>query len=566
MSATTQPGSSSPDALDVGVSGFCRGAGVGSEYEYKRRCVQTGKIMYHAHIGLASWQETSAALTEIVTALADDGRTLDRFGLCLDRAMSEPEARRGTVARETGPVLTADEWQLVGAQSLSQPHLGDFMIGTAASVENSTRALAHGVTTIGNLGQFFTFDVPGGSDPLEVASATYRALQLMAAARSRGAVVHSYLDDGPAMQLEHYGNYLGWAALESHVVETMIGARLAHCFGGLVPQPRARALLALTLPHLHRADGVGSMIYGNTVDYTRDPVHNQSVLSTYLLVDIATQLHRPTGHAMNPVPLTENVRIPDATDIVQVQMIAREIEREARRSGDLFDWPRLEAEALEAAEYAREWARKAIEVLAGDGVDVADPHAILHALRESDVKRLEARVQPSVRTTLSSMQPWKAGVRRDLVDQVVGATSARFGGERILLATLDVHDVVRDVLVTALSRLGAEVVLLAGDSRPAAVIHAAVQEDVSVAVVSTYNGAALRQASDMSQAARDVQFDGEIVMGGILNEDLGGPVPVDVTERIRALGIHCVDDLRQLPALIQRVTRREATTTDTGSR
>ena len=97
----------------VGVSGFCRAAGVASEYAYKRRCVETGKIMYHAHIGLSSWDATAAALTEVVGALGEDGRVLDRFGLCLDRAMSLPEARRHTVARETGPVLTADEWAAV---------------------------------------------------------------------------------------------------------------------------------------------------------------------------------------------------------------------------------------------------------------------------------------------------------------------------------------------------------------------------------------------------------------------------------------------------------------------
>lgn len=553
MSASSTSEPVLTDTHGVGVSGFCRAAGVTSEYEYKRRCMQTGKIMYHAHIGLATWPATAAALSEVVAELNADRRMLDRFGLCLDRAMSLPEARRHTIARETGPVLTSSEWEAVGQQTLSQPHMGDFMIGTAASDENSARALAHGVTTIGNLGQFFTFDVPGGGDDKEVTSATLQALQRMAAARANGAVVHSYLDDGPAMQLDHYGNYLGWAALESHIVETMLGARLGHCFGGLVPQPRARALLALALPHLHEPDAVGSMIYGNTVDYTKDLVHNQSVLSNYLLVDIATQLHRPSGHAVNPVPLTENMRIPDAADILKVQRLAREIEREARRSGDLYDWDAFEIAAQEGVAYAREWAHAALHVLEEDGVDVNSPFAILLALRQYNIKRLESRVNVARRSPLSTLEPWKAGVRRTLVRDVLGSTSARLDHQRIILASLDVHDLVRDVLQKVLSSLGAEVIVLVSDSHPAAVIRAAVDEDAAVAIVSTYNGAALRQATEMAQATRDYDFDGQIIMGGVLNEDLGGPVPTDVTESIRALGIHCIEDLQKLPDLVHRV-------------
>ena len=37
------------------------------------------------------------------------------------------------------------------------------MIGTPAGLENTVRALGAGITTIGNLGQHFAFEPPGGS-------------------------------------------------------------------------------------------------------------------------------------------------------------------------------------------------------------------------------------------------------------------------------------------------------------------------------------------------------------------------------------------------------------------
>ena len=218
-------------APPLGRSAFCAAHGVRSEAEYKRRRRDEGRLTYHAHLGLRDWPATATALDEIVAGLGE----LDRFGLCLSRSMSLPAEQRAGAAKETGPRLEAGDWEAVAAAP-AQAHLGDFMIGTPAGLENTVQALAAGITTIGNLGQHFAFEPPGGHDDTDLTETTVRALGRDGA--HRGALVHSYLDDGPAMQFSHYGGYLGWAALELHAVEDLIGARLAHCYGGLVPDPR----------------------------------------------------------------------------------------------------------------------------------------------------------------------------------------------------------------------------------------------------------------------------------------------------------------------------------------
>jgi hypothetical protein len=41
-----------------------------------------------------------------------------------------------------------------------------------------------------------------------------------------------------------------------------------------------------------------------------------------------------------------------------------------------------------------------------------------------------------------------------------------------------------------------------------------------------------------------------VIFGGVLNEDDGGPLPVDARPGLTALGIECVDEIEQLaPAL-----------------
>lgn len=508
---------------------FCRAHGVASETEFKLRARDAGAITYHMHIGLTDWPATREALREIHARVP-----VERYGLCLDRAMGLPEADRAGVPKETGPRLSGDDWAELGEIVPIQPHLGDFMIGTPAGHENAVRALDAGITTIGNVGQYLAFDPPAGYDATE---ATVAALGTMA---QRGGLVHSYLDDGPAMQLSHYGAYVGWAALELHIVEELLGARLAHCYGGLIPEPPHRAIVGFALDDLRGGDSVGSMIYGNTVDYTDDHVHNAAVLASYLLIDIGAQLRRPTGHAINPVPLTEAQRIPSAEEIVDVQLMARELEREARRSPALYDWRGLEEAGAQVAAYARRFRDRALDVLG-----VRDAAELLPALRECDPRELEAQVALDPPPEVAALKPWKAVRVGSLAERIADSTP-RLDGMRIVLAVLEVHDLVRDALAVALPRAGAEVVLLPADVTPAQVAGAAIQEDADAVVVGTYNGAALSIARELR-----AEYSGRAFFGGLLNEDLGGPLPVDVRPQLEALGIVCVEEAERLGPLLR---------------
>lgn len=521
---------------------FCDEHGVGSEAEYKRRRRDAGELTYHAHIGLSDWDATEAALDRIVAGLGEYDHTLDRFGLCLSRAMSLPDAERGRAMKETGPVLDADDWARVAAAP-AQPHLGDFMIGTPAGAENARRALGVGITTIGNLGQHFAFEPPGGYDDEALTRITVDALRLM---RADGALVHSYLDDGPAMQFSHYGGYLGWAALELHVVEGLLGARLAHCYGGLVPNPAHRAIVGLALDHLRDGDSIGSMIYGNTVEYGRNREGNLAVLTTSVMIDIATQLRRPTGHAINPVPLTEAERIPDADEILEVQLMARELEYEVRRGAPLLDWAWVERRAIEAVAYARAFRDGALALFARRGVDVGDAAALLLALRRMQPAELERAVRVTAPRDLLALETWKHGVVATLAERA-RRTLPRLDGRRIVLAALEVHDVVRDALARELPQAGAQVIVLSSSISPEQLARAAADEDADTVIVATYNGGALTLGEQLMHALGD---DVRVVFGGVLNEDDGGPLPVDARPGLEALGIHCVDEIEQLGAAL----------------
>src|SRR4051794_18192259 len=464
------------------VTAFCRERGVANEVAFKAAAKERGTITYHAHIGLADWTATERALIEVHGALSDHGHTLERYGLCLSRAMGMQPDRRSDLAKETGPLLSADDWERVANAVPVQPHLGDSMIGSPDGFANALAALRVGATTIGNLGQYFGFDWPGCTD-VEVTEATVRAIGAMSVLRDSGALLHSYLDDGAGMQLPHYGAYLGWAALELHIVEDLCGARLAHSFGGLVTDPLHRAVVALALDDLRSGDSIGSMIYGNTVEMVRgNPERNRAVIASSVAIDIATQLHRPTGHAIHITPLTEADRIPNAAEIIHVHLLAREIERETRRSVDLFNWPRIDRIAALCASYAFDFRHNALCVLIDSGVNVYDTADVLLTLLRMGSAELYRRVNMEAPPQVASISTWKSGLMTAFVDRI-GRSLPRLEGKRVVLAVLEVHDVVRDALVRALPQSGCEVVLLPADSTPASVARAAADEDADAVVI-----------------------------------------------------------------------------------
>jgi methylmalonyl-CoA mutase cobalamin-binding subunit len=529
---------------------FLRANAARSEAEYKRRCRDQGRVMYHMHIGLSTWAATEAALAEVFDALAGEGHSVDRFGLALDRAMGVLEDERHLTVKETGPRIDPDEWRRLGEAVPIQPHLGDYMIGFPAGFQNTLRALSAGVTTIGNVGQYTAYDLLGGSDEILVTEETVRALAAMAALRDFGALAHSNLEDGSATQASHFGAYVGWAALELYVVEELIGARLAHCFGNTIQSPECRAIVHFALDDLRGRDSIGSMIYGNTVDHRAgDRIGNAAAVEAQLMCDIALQIRRPTGHAVNPVPLTEAERIPSAAEIVEVHLVAREIEGEVRKSADLHDWERLERVGSMTAEYAVEFRDRALAILDGDGVDVTDAAQVLLALRRTSMPELERRVDLAAPVEVARLEPWKASNVRHLAERL-NAVAPRLDGVRVVLVVLEVHDLVRDALARVLPTAGAEVVLLGSNTPIDGIVRAATEEDAAAIVLGVYNGNALALGEHLANGARRSHWNGAIYMGGILNQDTGHGLPIDARPGLDALGVRCVETVEELLRLL----------------
>ena len=545
---------------------------VQSESEYKRRRASEGQVMLHAQVGYRSLAKTRRAYAEIYERLAAAGYRVDRYGICLDWSMGYPAALRADMPRGTGLILEQPEDFAALTQAAPvAPHFGDFVIGTPAAVENTAAALAAGATSIGNVGQYFTFRQPGWGDDVGTTAETVKALALCAA-QPVEILIHSNLDDGFAALFCDMACGIGAVLIERTIIDELIGGHVSHCYGHTFSDPLTRLAFQRALARV--TDTPGSMVYGNTTIFVAGEVENYANLASYLLVDIVAQRTRPTGHGLNPVPVTEAMHIPEIDDIVEAHLFANRLVQRAEGFEPLFDMEEVDRVAGRLVEGGQRFKERVLSGLAEAGIDTTNPFELLLAIRRIGAKRLEELFGPG--------EPEKTQARgRALVVPATTVVALEARGEDLAaslgqderdavrragftacVTCTDVHEYGKILVEAVLRRLGVNVVDAGVSADPDAVAGQAAAAGADFVAVSTYSGVALDYIQALRQEMARAGLDLPIFVGGKLNQILDeGPSsrPVDVTDELRALGAlvcHRVEDM--LEELVEVAQERDA--------
>ena len=537
--------------IKIGRTAFMDEMDVDSELEYKKRCIKDNIIMFHAHIGLSSWGATAEALTYLNNAIRSCDNIVDRAGICLDRRMGLPQDYRDKIPAETGPMIeTENDWMKVGRTVPIQPHMGDFMIGFPASVDNTMNALNAGVTTIGNLSQFFSHEVPMWQDSVTTTVETVKAISIMGALREQGTLMHSYLEDGYGALFCDCATTAGWAYLEKYIVEDLLGAKLAHCIGGLTTDPVKRAGWIFALNEIHENQLIGSMIYGDTLSFGPDFAVNRGLVSEYLMWDIMAQLECPTGHAVLPLPVTEALRVPSAAEIVEAQIYGRRIEQSARRMHPYMDFSASYAFSKTVVSAGKSVFKNSLAGLKQAGVNIRDPIQLLFILKKLGPAAFEEmfgagkrnQTYPRGRETVIATDVFELSNRYvDKYREIFTNPKSKeiLKGRRILVASTDVHEHAIMIIHRLLAEAGADMVNLGAEINPADIVLEADAKNVEAILISTHNGMALEYANRLKNELDTHQVKIPVVLGGILNQKVEDqPLPVDVSAELKKLSFY----------------------------
>ena len=544
-------GCSIAEDIEIGRTAFMDKMGVDSELEYKRHCIKNKQIMYHAHIGMNTWRDTVEALTLLYRTAEESGFVVDRAGICLDRRMALPKNQRDQIPAETGPVLNTHlQWLQVGQVVPMQPHMGDFMIGFPASVENTVQALKAGVTTIGNLSQFFAHEVPMWTDKASTAVETVKAISIMGAMKNKGTLVHSYLEDGFPALFQDCATVAGWAFLERYIVEKLLNAKLSHCIGGLTSDPLKRAAWIFTLHEIHDHDCIGSMIYGDTISFGTDFNQNRGLVAEYLLWDIMSQLECPTGNAVLPLPTTEALRIPSGEEIAEAQCYGRRIEQTARRLWPHIDFTSAYDFSAKLYSAGKSVFDNAIDGLKEAKININDPVQMLYVLKMLGPADFEEMFgvgkvnedssggrQPVFPTDIFELSQSVINEYGHIFDNP--RSRSRLEGRKFIIASTDVHAHAITIIHELLSRAGTEITNLGAEINPDQIARAAKSCGAEVILISTHNGMALEYANRLKTELDRQKVDVTVVIGGILNQKVeDAALPVDVTINLKELGFY----------------------------
>ena len=387
------------------------------------------------------------------------------------------------------------------------------MIGSLNGVENVVNALTAGVTSIGNLAQYFTYEYPGLEMEAYRTEDYIKAMAIMGEFKDDGVCMHCNLDDGYGALFHDVANLLGWAMLEKYVAEDLIGGNLAHCYGNLFSDSFLRIVFNRALSMINKDGTPGTFVNGNTIDYGTSLPRNYGVLCAYALPDVACQLTYPSGYAVAPVPFTEAVRIPEPQEIIDAHL---------KHAGEI-------AAVLKAIGPAQ------LEEAFGSGK------------RDKNAMRGRIPVKPtSIVQTITKIED------DAIAKQSFAAGNGPLAGITAVVDSTDVHEFGKEVIRNYLRKAGAQVFDLGTSVAISEIVDNLIETGSKVLCMSTYNSMAYSFARDLLKALKENGLeDSHVLMGGRLNEAMdGSDVPIDVTDKLTAMGINTDNDIDTIAQVI----------------
>lgn len=549
--------------ITIGETLFMKEHGVKSEVEYKKKMMEAGKIMKHSVIGWNSWETTAEGIKKVYDGLKEAGSSIDRFGICCDWIMGVPEEYRDRFQASGSLILnTPDEWKKLGQVVPAHPHLGDHMIGSLNGVENVTNALNAGVTSIGNLAQYFTYEYPG-LEMEEYRTTDYiKAMAIMAEFKDAGVCMHCNLDDGYGALFHDVANLLGWAMIEKYVAEDLVGGALAHCYGNLFSDSFLRIVFNRALSMINKHGTLGTFINGNTIDYGPNIARNYGVLCAYALPDVACQLMYPSGYAVAPVPFTEAIRIPAPEEIIEAQLTMDTVIEKAPYYARYIDWDKVNGDAEILVTGANVFFERVMNGLSDLGVDITHPGEIMSVLKaigpaqleeafgsgKHDEKAMRGRIPVRPTSIVQTINK----IESDALQKQQFSGEGPLSGVTALVGSTDVHEFGKEVIKNYLRKAGAQVFDLGTSVAISEIIDNLIETGSKVLCMSTYNGMAYSFGRDLLKALEENGLgDTHVLMGGRLNEAMdGSDVPIDVSDKLTAMGINTDNDIDTIAATI----------------
>lgn len=554
------------NSFQAGKSRFIRESSFETFLEYKKDCTAKGRIYFNMLLGLATLEEQVDAIRKV-------REFIDKTGLVVDSIQTIPS---GLVAlpkeyREKAPSTTSyvtdgyQDYEMQVEAASIEVTFNDYHLSSPDCLATTIYALKTGSAVIGEFSQFL-WDYPGFEDDEKRFSDMVKALGIMASKREEKFMVKTYLDDGFAGYFIDCASYVGYAMLEHYICTELCGARYIIAYGGLLSENETRMGIALALHELLSTEDQPALYYINSstnLQWDHNIHGNYGVSVQELLFAMLVEKKYKIGLGVNPVSITEKIKVPTLAELLDILSAGKRAEEMAEQWLPYMDFSKLEEMRDTMIVQGRQFFENVMAGLKSAGIDVEDPLEMILTLKKFNPIKFEQTFHPTSfcmdHGEVKPFYPTEMGrqtvrMRDEIIERLNDAgLKGSLTGKKIVVASADAHAYGLILIEHVLTEMGAAVVNGGVDADAADMIDLADEEGTAFIGISCHNGQALDYGRQIIELAKEREKAYFIFMGGKLNAILpGNSEPVEIGHLLQEMGIHAENDIEKTVALISR--------------
>ena len=531
--------------------------------DYKQECQRNGKIVWMILMGLATLDEQVESIAKIYEWTQETGMDVSIVQCIPSGVVALPKELWDKVPATTSYTMSglADYMRQFDAAPLELT-FGDHHVVTPNALETTRYAIEAGSPRIGEFSQFL-WGHPGFDDDLKRYSDMVRSIGMIASKRDEKVAVETYLDDGYPAYFIDCMSYIAYALLEHYITDTLCVAHYSISYGGLLSDIDTRMGLALAMHRIFNTEDFSALSYINSstnMQWDHDIDGNYGFSSQEFLFEILCEKKYHMGLGINPVSITEKVRVPTLRELLNITACGKRVEEKADEWMPFMNFKPIEDMADVMVREGTRMYENAMQAFREAGIDTEDPLEMILVLKKFNPVRFEqmfhTRVQDGV---VIPYYPTVLGRQTtDMTNGVIEELEAAglkgtLEGARILVGSGDAHTYGLLLVESVLSAMGAEVVNAGVDMDPIDMLDMADEEGIRYIGISVHNGQALDYSHQLLDLEKERGTRHWVFMGGKMNAILPGHTePIDVDDRLRDMGIHAQNDLLQTVSMIGR--------------
>ncbi len=538
-------------------SRFLKETGYKSHLEYRKENLKNGKQTYQLLVGLSTLEEELDAIKKIDEFHKRTGFEVRSMQSIPSQLVGlDPKDWEGAPKPTSYLMEKEEDWLAHTEAAPVDCCWQDWHLASPNNLNETKYALEAGTSRLGCFSTFI-WEYPGYNEEKKRFSDMFRTMGILAAKKDEGLDCVTYPEDGMPGFFMDVALYVGYEMIEHYIIEDLCGARMALSYGGLLSEIVPRMAFALAMQKLYGTPDHPFVTYYNgstNEQWDHDIEANYGLGASEMLIEAIINLKYDMPTVINPVSVTEALRVPTLDELFNIVKCGIGVERKAKEWLDIIDFTKFEEMRDLLIEKGTKFYDNVMKGFEEAGVNIKDPLEMVMVLRRFDPVKFEQEFHPSIREA-GKFKPYVPTVlgreTMEMTENIVKDLKEKgydsmVKGKKIVCGSADGHSYGLMLIDNVWSDMNAEVVDCGTNMEPSFILDLYDEEDADAVCVSVHCGQTLDYARQLKEEEKKRGKKYNIVIGGMLNSMLpGNTEPVDVSDIVEEMGICATNDFEK---------------------